>query len=861
MKLLLLTLLCFILLNVTAQPPGPGGASMGRIYGRITDNKSKKGIDAVSVLLVKRTTDTTNNVSKDSIIAGMFTRSNGDFNFENIPYDDSLTIIISPVGYKKIDQPVLLATAPNGGPLETDLGNFKVEPDAQELGNVTVTASRPAMELAIDRRVFNVEKSITATGGTAIDVMRNIPSVTVDVEGNVKLRNTSPQVFVDGRPTILTLDQIPADNIEKVELITNPSAKFDAASSGGIINVVLKKNRRVGFNGNASVSGGVPGIFTSSVTLNLRQGKFNFFASGNYNRSGGKADGKTFRQNKSNGIVENYFNQFTWNDRVRKFRSVRFGMDYFINNRNTITISENLVYGDFTNNEDQTQEYLNNFRQTERTGTRVSNNISNFNRSNTQLVYTHKFKSAGHQLSADASYNMGNRKSLTNIINNYFNPDGSQYALPNRVKNNGNSSSDQLTIQVDYVNPITENKKFETGLRTYIENNNSIYNAFALGQTGDETKLPLSNHYKFSQVINAFYMTFSNKINTYSYQAGLRAETSDFDGELVDKNQSFGYEYPAKLANIWDALFPSLFITKTIGEKEDLQLNYSRRIRRPNFWQLNPFIDISDPVNLRQGNPALRPEFTNSFELNYSKTYNSGNFLGSVYFRNTIGDITEYSDTITTDQYLQLNNAAIDPNAILNTFINVKNQNRLGIDLTLQQKLAKNFEIVPNINLQYRKVNASIDKQNLSNEGFNWEAKLITNYKIESQKSKLFNNLSFQLTGEYESPEVIPQGKNKEQYSVDFALRKDLFKENKGNLTFSIEDVFNTRRWGTIYDTDDFYQDSYRRWNVRSFRLTFSYRFGNSNFSLFKRNNERERGSDDNNNNGNGNGEGGGGAR
>ena len=264
--------------------------------------------------------------------------------------------------------------------------------------------------------------------------------------------------------------------------------------------------------------------------------------------------------------------------------------------------------------------------------------------------------------------------------------------------------------------------------------------------------------------------------------------------------------------------------------------------------------DINDPVNLRQGNPALRPEYTNSFEFNYNNTYKSGSFLGVIYYRNNQRDITQYSDTITAVQYQQLNNAAIDPNAILNTFINARSTNRLGADFTLQQKLAKNLEIVPNINMQYRKVNAVVNGNDLSNEGFSWETKLITNYKIEAKKSSLFNNLSFQVVGEYESPEVIPQGKRKEEYRVDFALRKDMFKERKGTLTFSISDVFNTQRFGTIYDTETFYQDSYRRWNVRNFRVTFSYRFGNSKFSLFKRRSDNQiRDEDDDNRNGNGN--------
>jgi outer membrane receptor protein involved in Fe transport len=252
----------------------------GRIYGKVVNAKTSKGLDAVSVQLIKAGSDTVAGLQKDSIIAGMFTRPNGDFSFDNIAFRDSLKLVITAIGYRKDERRVQLNSFLTGDITEIDLGNFKVEPEAQVLQNVTVVATRPALEMGIDRRVFNVDKSLTATGGTAIDVMKNIPSVNVDVEGNVQLRNASPQIFVDGRPTILTLDQIPADNIEKVELITNPSAKFDAASTGGIINIVLKKNRRVGLNGTASVSGGSPDILSGNLTLNMRQGKFNVFGSG-----------------------------------------------------------------------------------------------------------------------------------------------------------------------------------------------------------------------------------------------------------------------------------------------------------------------------------------------------------------------------------------------------------------------------------------------------------------------------------------------------------------------------------------------------------------------------------------------------
>lgn len=805
----------------------------GRIYGKVVDAKTNKGLEAASVQVYISTVNNLSGKETDSLVGGMLSRSNGDFNFDNIPLLDTFRFIISAVGYKPIEHNVFVD--PRSAILEKDLGNLKIQQDAAYLSAVTVTAQRPGLEMGIDRKVFNVEKNLTATGGTAIDVMKGIPSVTVDVEGNVLLRNNTPQIFVDGRPTILTLEQIPADHIERIELITNPSARFDAASTGGIINVVLKKNKKLGLNGIVSAGAGFPDIRNGNLTLNLREGKVNVFASGNYNHAGGRATGQTLRENRQNGIVQNYFNQNSTSERTREFSSVRFGLDFFMDNRNTLTLSQNFVKGVFGGEEYQDQEYLNKNRQLDRKGERFSDNQASFNRSNTQFVFTHKFTKPGQQLTADVTYNHGKGSDRSNILNTYFYPDGREYKLPDRVTNTGANKNDQITAQVDFINPRGDDSKFEAGLRTFINNFNSNFNAFSIDAAGSSRKLPLSNNYKYRELINALYATYSNKIDKFSYQVGLRAEHSKFTGELPDSAQKFGYEYPESFKGLFDALFPSVFITRQIGDGEDIQINYTRRIRRPDFWRLNPFIDINDPVNLRQGNPNLRPEFTNSFEFNYNKKYEKGSFLGVLFYRNNQGDITQYSDTISAVQYQQLNNAAIDPNAILNTFINAQSTNSLGAELTLQHTLAKNFDIVPTIQMQYQKVNAVIDQLDLSNEGFTYEAKLITNYKIETKRSKLFNNLGFQLIGEYESWEVLPQGKRKPQYSLDAALRKDFLKNNKASLTFSVNDVFNSNRFGTIYDTETFYQDSYRRRNVRSFRLSFSYRFGKADFKLLRR--------------------------
>ena len=795
-----------------------------RIFGKVLDEKTGKGLEAASAQLYVYPSGAN---GKDSLVRGMFTKGNGDFSFDQLPQADSFRVEITGIGYKRWSTVVK-----KSGQGETDLGNVMIAQESQVLSNVVIsTQQQSALRMGIDRKIFNVERNITASGGTALDVMRNIPSVSVNAEGTVQLRNTEPQIFVDGRPTILTPDQIPSDQVERIELITNPSSKFDASSSAGIINIVMKRNRRIGLNGIATIGGGHPSIFNGNLSLNARQGKFNFFVTGGYNQNGGRAKGRTLRQNKSNGVAQDYFNQSSINENLRRFGSLRFGLDFFASNRSTFSITQNLVKGNSRNEEEQAQEYLNSNKVMERYGLRLAEATNEFNRYNTQVNFTLRFPEAGKEITANVNYNYGNGTDAANIVNSFFLPNGAPFSQPARVRNEGRSDNDQYTFQLDYTDPMGQDAKLEAGIRSFINKQNSFFSSFSVNN-GFETLLPLSNNYAYNEIVNAAYISYANKIKTFGFQLGLRAEVSRFDGELLDSAKTFGYSYPNTARRFFDALFPSVFLTREVGEDIELQVNYTRRIRRPNFWQLNPFIDINDPVNLRQGNPQLQPEFVNSFEFNYSQDYKKGNFLGVIYYRNNLGDITRFSDTISTALYQQLNNAAIDPNAILNTFINARSTNTIGLELTLQHKFNENFDIVPTIDMQRRKVNA--DAFRLSNSGFNWDAELTTNFRF-GNKSGLLKDLGLQLVGEYESAEVTVQGKNLPQYQVDFGLRKEFLKDKKAAFTFNINDIFNTQRFGSIIDTETFYQDSYRRRNVRSFRVNFTYKFGKDDFKIFGR--------------------------
>ncbi len=835
MKLISALFFTLFALSAAAQIRG------GILTGTILSAAGKKPVAAASVEVTGN-----NGLRLDAAL----TDDNGVFTIDNLPLNENLQILVSYLGHNDFIKAIDWTKANKDGKL--NLGKITLEESARDLENVVVTGKRKAFEMKLDKRVFSPEAQITAKGGTAIDVLKNVPSLSVDPQGGVELRGSSPQIFVDGRPTILTLEQIPADDIEKIEVITNPSSKYDAGTSGGILNIVLKKNKARGMNGNASAGAGHPDILTGYLGMNIRQKKLNFFVTGNYNQSGGRARGEANRTNLKDGQPGGGFSQVSYNDRLRKNASARAGVDYFYDDKNTFTVSYGISGGSGKSIGDQQQVYFNANGDEDATGERDETYNWNWNNSSTQFLYKRTFGKTGRELTADLTYNKNTHTNNSFFTNYYYQTGAPLPGTVNEVRNDGGSNSDQVTAQIDYVNPIGEDEdaKFEAGLRHYANDYRSFFNAYSLGN-GAESKLPFSNNIRYRENISAAYANYGNKIKSWglSYQAGLRVEYSEFNGMLVDSARAFGYKWPGEAKDFLKSLFPSLYLTKDAGEGNQVQLNYARRIRRPNFWQLNPFVDISDPLNIRMGNINLIPETVHAFELNFNREYNKGNFMVSAYFRNNRDDITRYSDTLTQEQFEGLDNAAVSPNAILNTFINADFTNRMGLELNLQHKFNDQFDIMPSLNLQRRRVKASVGDLNLDNEGFNWETQLTANYRVASKK-KWLDKLAYQFTGEYESAEVIPQGRTIPEWRVDMALRKDFMKNNRASLVFSVDDVFNSRRWGSNLETPNFIQESYSRWNVRSFRLTLSFRFGSSDFQLL---NKRKGGGDD----GDGGGEGG----
>ncbi|HEX6193129.1 MAG TPA: outer membrane beta-barrel family protein [Chitinophagaceae bacterium] len=855
-KLIFVLSLVFSTVTLFAQPgPGMGrgaGGQMptGRFYGKVVDSKTGKPIEYASVQLIQNKMDTLTKKRKEVVVAGMLTKSNGEFSLENVSLFGQSKLKITVIGFKAFEQTVSFDIKPGGdmnamlNAIDKDLGNVKIDIEEKVLENVTVSSARPGLQLGIDRKVFNVDKNIVSAGGTAVDVMRNVPSLNVDIDGNVTMRNNAPQIFVDGRPTNLTLEQIPADAIQSVELITNPSAKFDASGgTSGILNIVLKKEKKVGYNGSLRGNLDSRARVGFGGDINLRQQKLNVFANAMFNQRKSISTGTTERQNYYTTPDVNIFQQDR-STQIGNFYFVRAGFDYFISNRNTLSLAGNIARGRFSPYT-ETELYYDSLYTPIRNGyeQRNTNTSGEFRNAGTTLSFKHNFPKAGREWTADVTFNNSRNNNNSLIQTNYYKLPQYQLRdvyLQQQVISGKNKN---LILQTDFVNPINEKTKIEMGLRAQLRETDSR-NAFFRDESGEWVLQPASDIFYHSQdQVYAAYATYTSKIKSFGYQLGLRAESSNYEGELMKTSELFKIDFPI-------SLFPSVFLSQKLGETQSLQLNYSRRINRPNFWQLTPFTDSTDRLNPTKGNPNLQPEFTNSIELSYEKTFkNKGNFLASVYYKQT-------DDLITRYQTSEVNTGGEE--IILNSFINANASYITGIELTSRNNLTKWWEFTPNFNLYTSDVDIDIP-------GEIDQPKLTSFFVKVNNTFKLPKNITIQLSGDYQSKTVLPpggsggrggfggggmfggptsssQGYVRPTYGVDAAVRYEFLKNKTAALSLNINDIFRTRRYDAHSESSYFQQDVFRRRDPQILRLNFNWRFGKFDASLFKRKNMRNPG-------------------
>jgi outer membrane receptor protein involved in Fe transport len=665
--------------------PSGGNMNMGHFYGKVVDANTNKPLESATIQLAHSQFDTATKQKKEVVVAALLTDKKGEFSIDKLPIFGNYQITVSSIGHEAYNQPIAFNLKPGGGTdmlsaIDKDLGNIKLQPQAKELAGVVVTAKPPLMQMNIDRKVFNVSQSLTSVGGTAEDVMRNVPSVNVDIDGNVTLRNKTPQIFVDGRPTTLTLDEIPADEIETIEIITNPSAKFDASGGGaGILNIVMKKNRKPGYNG--SVRGGADSKGGTNLggNINMRQGKINVFATGNYFHFISKG---AYTNNRVDNVNDTKSILFQDGDQNRNGRmySGTLGFDYFIDNRNTLTFSGGARNGKFGNTQllDITTDTLLGSDIKQNTG--VNNSKGNFtwNNYNGKISFRHNFAKPNKYITADANYDKSHNTNYNDVFLQYYDADNNPSSPAQNARTTGDGINSNFTFQTDYTNPITDKMKLEAGLRGNVRVSNSNNQNYVLDSTsGKYVNIEaLNSNYKYNDQVYAGYVTFSQKLNNFTYQLGGRVESSEYRGELVDSNQTFHNSYPL-------SFFPSVFLTQKLSANQDLQLNYSRKINRPNFFQIIPYYDFSNPLNISVGNPNLVPEFTNLVELAYNLNLKNGNnIIATVYYRGTTNLISQY-------QYWGENpNPASNDSVFITTYQNASSSQAYGLEVTSMIKIA-----------------------------------------------------------------------------------------------------------------------------------------------------------------------------
>lgn len=790
-----------------AQQGGRGSnfkmPAIGHVYGKIIDARTKEAVPFVSIAIYK----------KDSLVGGCLAGNNGEFSLENLAFG-SFNLKVSFIGFKTFQKGIII-TPQN---IEQDIGNIKLETEETLLKSVEIVTDKSASEISIDRKVFNVDKDLTVKGGTATDVMKNIPSVTLDADGNAQLRQNAATIYVDGRPTTLTLDQIPSDQIDRVEVITNPSAKFEASATGGIINIVMKSNSKPGYNGIATGGIGTNNHYNGMVSLNVKQKPIGFSVTYNYNTFDNPVTGYTNRTSLLDGNPTSYYNtnSVASFQNTMQFGSVSF--DYYINNRNTLSLSENMAIGNFNNNNKQSFQTRDLVTLLD-SGNRVTPSLTHFEHYTTTAHYKKTFPKKGEELVADASYTTANINSPSNYTTNTYGSNGLLLPGNPELQNNiGHTNSQQYTATTDFVNPINDSTKLELGVRSNYKPSVQSLDVSEYNYSSDtyNSDVYLTSHYKINDLVSAAYINYTTRFKGLNYALGLRFEDSYYKGTVTNKNDSsFLYNYPTGLNNLMNALFPSLFISKKLNDKREIQFNVSRKINRPGFRQLMPFIMASDPKDYTMGNPNLTPEFITMGELNFNQLLNKGNLFFTLFFRNTQNPLTNYNYP-----------SPADPSILINTTINGKQSNTVGMDNTFKYTLFKGFEATFNMNLFYTSIDASYNNVNNSNQGFNYTTKLNLVYHLPK-------NFTLQLSGSYESPKIIPQGTAKEIYFSDCGIGKEIHKFI--TLTASVSDIFNTKGRGLNYVTDQYLQDSWTRRESRYVKFTAMIRFGKVDASMFKK--------------------------
>lgn len=760
------------------------------ITGKIIDNQSKQPLSYATVQIY--------NSADEALITGGITDDKGIFQITS--KTGEFYAIIDFIGYQsyKTDNFKIIDAKKN-----YDLGEIALKVAAATLDEVVVQAEKSTMEFALDKRIFNVGKDLGNTGGSAVEILNNIPSVLVDGEGNVKLRGSgNVRLLIDGKPSGLVsfkggsgLQQLQGSLVEKVEVITNPSARYEAEGMAGIINIVLKKERKKGFNGSFEATVGNPLNLGLAANLNYRHNKVNFFL--NYGMNYRKIPRKTttFQEVFSNDTTF-ISEQLYESEHVGFFNNIRGGLDYFINEQNILTASyrysrskgsrlSDIFYEDYLKRSPSSQTSTHR-TQDEKEVEPIAEYV---------LSYKKLFDKKDRELIAEIRYFDHWEDSDQVYTEASFFPDGTpDYSFTQTAPND--ETETQLIGQVDYVHPLGTEGKAEIGFRASFRDMTNDYVVNDVDNNGNEIPIVgLDNKFVYKENINAVYAILGNKTNQFSYQVGLRTEWTDIETILEETAES----NPRKYVN----LFPSVHLTYDLANDNALQLSYSRRVRRPVYNDLSSYVTYSDSRNFFSGNPNLNPEFSDVFELAHIKYFDKGSFASAIYYRHTDDKI----ERIRT----------VDGSGFSKTLPeNLLKENAYGAEFTSTLKVKKWWKLDFNLNFFRANTDGSnIDREFVS-ETFSW-------FTRQTSRFTLAKDTYLQVRGNYEAPQNIAQGRKKAIYFLDVAFNKPVF-NNKGTLTLNVIDVFNSRKTRIITEGENFRTERVAQRAMRQVNLTLAYK-------------------------------------
>ncbi|QSE96926.1 TonB-dependent receptor domain-containing protein [Fulvivirga lutea] len=787
-KSIILAIVYFLCFNAAAQ-----SSTTYELSGRVIDGTTNSGLEFSTVSLL--------NISDSSLIDGVITDSEGRFQLKTKKGNYILKVQF--ISYNSQFLSVTIGDADR----QVNLGNIVLNPDTETLDEVVVTGAKDQMQLELDKRVFNVAENIANIGANASEILDQIPSVAVDVEGNVSLRGSNNvRILVNGKPSGLVginnqdgLRQLQGGLIERIEVVTNPSARYDAEGSAGIINIILKKEKQGGFNGAFTANIGYPYNYGFSGNANYRTGKFNLFASYGINYRENPGGGYTDRTSFGTDTLFTYIN----NDRVRSglAHNVRIGTDFYFNEKNILTASGLVRISDEENISELSYLDRNSQRQLIGNTLRKDTEIEDDNNFEYQLNYQRQFEGKGHELNTQVQYR-NNDETEDSSIGQADLQMGESLAEYQRSLNVQGDKS--ILMQVDYVYPFSDGKKFETGYRGTIREITSDYEVKERDSTGQFVPieevfegLNLSNRFEYDEDVHAAYAIFENKMDKWGYQLGVR-----FEQTYITTYQREG---DVKVDKEYLNAFPSAFISYNLSKARTLQASYSRRISRPRFWLLNPFYSFTDPRNIRRGNTNVDPAYTDSYEFGVLNNLDNASIYFGAYYRYTTG-VIERIDVAGT--------FAGQP-ATISTPYNIGVEDAFGLEANFSYDPVKWLNVNGNANFYRAMTNGSYEGQVLDRDA------LTANFRLNS-RIKL-GTVDIQVSGNYRAPENTVQGTRKSFYSMDLGANTDVF-DDKGTITLSVRDVFNSRKWRGTLDTPTLVEESEFQWRARQITLSFTYR-------------------------------------